>query len=173
MAMKTDGGLWVGGGFACMVLDEMHLETSVSKKVPMTSLATSGGFETSGVGMKKIRALFLATGPAMAFVVASMLPLMVIGFPTVGTHITGAEKARQTGNDIVMAMVVQQNQLFVLKGTKRRDVKRPGGIHENDLVTDEGRGLTESCQGVVAARAEGHLGFPMQVPSEGSLQWTL
>ena len=87
-----------------MVLDEMRLETSVSKKVPMTRLATSGSFETSGVGMKKIRALFLATGPAMAFVVASMSSLMVIGFPTVGTYITGPEKARQTGNDIVMAI---------------------------------------------------------------------
>ena len=49
-------------------------------------------------------------------------------------------------------------------------MKRPGGIHQQDLVTSEGRGLTKSRQGVVAAWAEGHVGFPMQVPSEGSLQ---
>ena len=126
-----------------MVLDEMHLETSVSKKVPMTSLATSGGFETSGVGMKKIRALFLATGPAMAFVVASMRSLCVIGFLTVSTHIAGPEKARQTGNDIVMAFLVQEDQLFVLKRSKRGDMEGPVGIHQQDLVTDEGRSGTE------------------------------
>jgi len=125
-----------------MVLDEMHLETSVSKKVPMTSLATSGGFETSGVGMKKIRALFLATGSALWFGTA-MTSLMVVRFPTVGTHITGPEKARQTGNDIVMAFLVQEDQLFVLDGSKRGDVKRPVGIHQQDLVTDEGRSGTE------------------------------
>ena len=45
-----------------------------------------------------------------------------------------------------MALVMQQDQLFVLKGTKRRDVKRPGGIHQQDLVTSEGRGLTKSRQ---------------------------
>jgi len=91
-AMKTDGGLWVADGFACMILDEMHLETSVSEKVPMTTVATSCGFEASGVSLQEIGALFLATGPAMAFVVASMTSLGVIGFPTVGTYITGPEK---------------------------------------------------------------------------------
>jgi len=93
-----------------MVPDEMHLETSLAKKVSMTSLATSGGFESLGVSMKKIRALFLATGPAMVFSFgALMTSLCVIGFPTVGTHVTGPEKAWQTGNDIVMAFLVQQD----------------------------------------------------------------
>ena len=49
-------------------------------------------------------------------------------------------------------------------------MKRAMGIHQQDLVTSEGRGLTKSRQGIVAAWAEGHIGFPMQVPSEGSLQ---
>ena len=72
-----------------------------------------------------------------------------------------------------MVLVMQQDQLFVLGGSKGRDVKRPGGIHQQDLVTSEGRGLTKRCQGVVAAWPEGHVGFPMQVPSEGSLQRAL
>jgi len=93
-AKKADGGLRTFGGFACMVNSQMCLETSVSEKVAMTLLTTSCGFQTSGVSCLEIGALFLATGPALAFVGASMLFLMVIGFPTVGTYITGPEKSR-------------------------------------------------------------------------------
>ena len=154
-----------------MVFDEIHLETRVSEKVPMTMLAPSGGFLASRVCMKEVRALFLATGPAMTFLLgAAMTSLGVVGFPTVGTDVTGPEKSRQLGDDIVMVLVMQQDQLFVLGGSKGRDVKRSMGIHQQDLVTSEGRGLTKRRQCVVAAWAEGHVGFPMQVPSEGSLQ---
>jgi len=45
-------------------------------------------------------------------------------------------------------------------------------IHQDDLVTGEGGGLTESRQGVVTARTEGYLGFVMEVPSETSLELT-
>jgi len=91
-ATKAHGGLWVR--FASVVLAEMCLEASVSEKVPMTTGATLGRFEGSRVSMKKIKALFLATGPAMVFSFgASMTSLMVIGFPTVGTYITGPEKS--------------------------------------------------------------------------------
>jgi len=81
----------VGHGFARVVLDEMGLEASVSEKVPTTTAATLGGFETSRVSMKKIRALFLVTGSTFFFLVAAMLSLMVIGFPAVVTDITGPE----------------------------------------------------------------------------------
>ena len=149
-----------------MVLDEMHLETGVSKKVPMTLLTTLGSFPASRVRLQEIRTLFLATGPAMTFLFgAAMLSLMVIGFPTMGTHVTDPEKPWQLGNDIIMAFLVQQDELFVLKGTKGRDVKRTVGIHQQDLVTGEGRSGTELGQGIIATRAEGHLGFPMQVQS--------
>ena len=91
-ATKAHGGLLVGRRFARVVLDEMGLEASVSEKVPTTTAATLGGFEGSRVRCLEIRALFLATGPALFFLVAAMLSLMVIGFPTVGTIITGPEK---------------------------------------------------------------------------------
>jgi len=90
--MKADGGLGIAGWFASLVLDEMRLETSVSEKVAMTSVATSCGFLASRVSMKEIGAIFLATGPENSFFIAAMLSLGVIGFPTVGTHITGPEK---------------------------------------------------------------------------------
>ena len=153
-----------------MVFDEMHLETGVSKKVPMTLLAPSGGFLASRVCMKEVLAFFLTTGPALLFLVASMMSLGVVGFPTMGTDVAGPEKSRQLGDDIIMVLVMQQDQLFVLKGSKGRDVKRAMGIHQQDLVTGQRRGLTKGCQGVVAAWPEGHVGFPMQVPSEGSLE---
>jgi len=114
----------------------MHLETGVSKKVPMALLTTLGSFLVSRVRLQEIRALFLATGPAMTFLFgASMTSLIVIGFPTMGTDITGPEKPWQFGNDIIMAFLVQQDELFVLKGTKGRDMIRTVGIHQQDLVT--------------------------------------
>jgi len=148
-----------------VVLADMGLEASVSEKVPMTLLATLGGFLGSRVRCLEIRALFLATGPALFFLVASMLSLMVIGFPTVGTDITGPKKPRQTGYDIVMAFVVQQDQLFVLGVSIGGDVERPLSIHQDDLVTSQGRGLTEGRQRFVTARTQGHLGFVMEVQS--------
>ena len=67
-----------------------------------------------------------------------MMFLGVIGFPTVGTHVTGSEKSWQTSNDIVMALVVQQDQLFVLGASKRRDMEGPVSIHQDDLVIGRG-----------------------------------
>ena len=64
---RANGGLRVGRRFARMVIGEMRLETSVAKKVTMTVLRTSRGVETPRVSLKEIGALFLATGPAMAF----------------------------------------------------------------------------------------------------------
>jgi len=113
-----------------MVFDAMGFVTSLSKKVTMTILATSGGFEILGVSMKEIGAFFLATGTALDFLFGtSMMSLRVIRFPTVGTHVTGPEKPRQTGDEIVMAFLVEQDQLFVLEGAKRGDVKGRNSLH--------------------------------------------
>ena len=120
--------------------------------------------------MKEVLAFFLTTGPTVLLLGASMVIFMVIGFPTMGTDVTGPEKSRQLGDDVIMVLVVQQDQLFVLRGAKGRDVKRSMGIHQQDLVTGQGRGLTKRRQGVVTTGAEGHIGFPLQIPSQGSLQ---
>ena len=164
---KANGGLEVAGGFASVVFDEMHLETRVSEKVPMTTAATLGGFLASRVCMKEVRTLFLATGPAMPFLFgAAMTSLIVIGFPTMGTHVTGPEKPWQLGNDIIMAFLVQQDELFVLKGTKGGDVKRTVGIHQQDLVTGQGGSGTELGQGIIPTRAEGYVGLVMKQQRE-------
>jgi len=127
---RANGGLRAGRQFVGLGFDAMGFVTSVSKKITMTVPTTSSGFETPSVSMKEIGALFLATGPAMAFLFgASMTSCMVIGFPTAGTHVTGAEKPRQTGDDIVMAFLVEQDQLFVLGPAKRRDVEGTVGVY--------------------------------------------
>ena len=170
VSLRAHGGLKARDGFARMGLAGMGFQTRGSKKVPMTRPATLSGFQVSGVRILKVGAIFLSTGSAQLGLGASMPFLMVIGFPTIRTHITGAEKSRQFGDDIIMVLVVQQDQLFVRKGSKRRDVKRSLCIHQDDLVTGEGGSLTELGQGVIAARTEGYLGFILEVPSEGSLQ---
>ena len=171
---KAHGGLGTGRWFASMVFGTMGFVTPVSKKVAMTLPTTSRGFETSRVSLQEIGAGFLATGPAKVFLfVASMQSFVVIGFPTVGTHVTGPEKPRQTGDDIVMALLVEQNQLFVSAGTKRRDVKGTVGVHQQDLIVNEGRRVTELGQGIVAARTwrdvslvmEPQRQFPLDFPS--------
>ena len=70
-----------------------------------------------------------------------------------------------------MTFFVQQNQLFVLEGAKRRDVEGTVGIHQQDLVGDEGRSGTEFGQGVVAARTEGNAGFMVELHGEFFLEF--
>jgi len=170
---KAYGGLGVGRWFARVVFGAVGLITRVPKKVTMTLSTTSGGFETSRVSFQEIGAGFLATGPAKVFsFVASMAIFVLIGFPTVGTHVTGPKKSWQMGDDIVMVFLVEQDQLFVLSVSKRGDMEGPVSVHQDNLVTDEGRGRTEGRQGVVAARTQGNVGFMMELQSQGSLQFS-
>ena len=67
-------------------------------------------------------------------------------------------------------MVVQEDQLFVLSTSKRRDVKGSVSIHQDDLVAGEGWGRTELGQGIVAARTWRDASFVMELQSQGSLQ---
>jgi len=71
-----------------------------------------------------------------------------------------------------MTFLVQQDELFVLKGTKGRDVIRTVGIHQQDLVTGQGRSGTELGQGIIATRAEGHVGLVMKQESHFFLQFS-
>ena len=74
------------------------------------------------------------------------------------------------GDDIVMAFLVEQDQLFVLGVSKRGDMEGPVGIHQQDLVTDEGRRGTEFRQGVVPARTQGNVGFMVELQCQCSLE---
>ena len=165
VSLRAHGGLEVRDGFARMGLAGMGFQTRGSKKVPMTRLATLSGFKVSGVSMLKVWTIFLSTGSTQLGLGASMQSLGVVGFPTIRTHITGPEKSRQFGDHVIMVLVVQQDQLFVRKGSKRRDVERSLRIDQQDLVTGQGRSLTELGQGIIAARTEGYLGFILEVPS--------
>ena len=138
---KADGVLMAGRGFSRVVFGAMGLVTSISKKVAMTVMATSGGFETPWVGVKEIGALFLATGATLDFfsvVWTSMTSHIVIGFQAVGTHVTGPQKPRKTGDDIVMVFLVEQDQLFGSGGSESCYMEGTICVHQEDLVVVEG-----------------------------------
>ena len=73
-------------------------------------LAPLGGFLASRVCMKEVRAFFLTTGPTVLLLGAAMMSLGVVGFPAMGTDVTGPEKSWQLGDDVIMVLVVQQDQ---------------------------------------------------------------
>ena len=169
---RANGGLRAGRRFAGMVFDGMGFVTSVSEKVAKAVLATSRGFQTPWVSLQEIGAGFLATGPAKVFSFGtSMRSLCVIGFLTVGTDLTGPEKPRQTGDDIVISLLVEQDQLFVLGVSKRRDMEGPVHVDQDNLVTDEGRRSTEGRQGIVTTRTCRDASFVMELQCQCSLEW--
>ena len=84
-----------------------------------------------------------------------MSPLMIVRFETVAAHITTVEETRESGDDIIMPFLVEQDELLVWGGrSKTRDVEGTVCIHQEDLVLDEGRGFTELGQLFVPARTE-------------------
>jgi len=71
-----------------------------------------------------------------------------------------------------MLFLVEQDQLFVLGVSERRDVEETVAVHQDDLVPDEGRRGTEGRQGVVAARTQGNASFFMESQREFFLEFT-
>ena len=100
---------------------------------------TPGGFETALVGMKEIGTLFLETCTALNFFgLTTVTSFMVIGFEAVGTHVTGPEKPRETGDDIIVAFLVEQNELFGEGPPITFDVVGAVCVDQKDLVVVEG-----------------------------------
>ena len=107
-SMKTDAELCGFDGFSRMVFDTMGFKTSFTEKVSTTVMTTLGGFETARVGMKEIGTLFLETSATLnVFGLAAVTSLVVVGFEAVGTRVTGPEKPRETGEDILVTFFVQ------------------------------------------------------------------
>ena len=102
----------------------MGLVTSISEKVPSTVMATSGGFETPWVGVEEIGALFLPTSTTRRFLGASVISLGIVGLKAGGADVTFVEEPGETGDDIVMVFLVEQDQLFGFGGSETFDVVR-------------------------------------------------
>ena len=62
--------------------------------------------------MEKIGTTFLETGAALEIAFAAVTSLIVVGFQAGGTDVTGAEKPRETCDDIIVTFLVEQNELF-------------------------------------------------------------
>ena len=77
--------------------------------------------------------------------------------------VTFAEEPLETGDDIIMSFLVQQDELFVWGGgSKTCDVEGTVGIHQEDLVVREGRRLAELGQFFITAGTQWHMGFAME-----------
>ena len=115
LSSEADGRLCqfeVVGRVSSHVFGTMGLETGVTEKVPSTGITTLRGFETALVSVEKIGTTFLATGVALEIVFAAVTFLIVVGFQAGGTDVTGAEKPRETCDDIIVTFLVEQNELF-------------------------------------------------------------
>ena len=53
--------------------------------------------------------------------VTRVLTFIVVGFKTTSTKIAGTKKTGETGDDFIMLLVVQEDELFVLTRTKGVD----------------------------------------------------
>ena len=118
----------------------MGLETEISEKVPTTLVASSCGFQSPWVGLMEIGTVGLETATAFQLDLATMLSCILVPFETVSADVTFAEKPLERRDDIIMAFLVQQDELFVwVGGSKPSDVEGAVGIHQEDLVVKEGR----------------------------------
>ena len=142
--VEADTTLTDLGGFSFEGFVSMGFETRVSEKVPTTIMASLRGFQTARVGVVEIGTVLLETAAALDHELATMLPLVIVRFETVTAHITTAEETRETGDDIIMPFLVEQDELFVRVGrSKTLDVKGTVSIHQDDLVVNEERRFTE------------------------------
>ena len=77
---------------------------------------------------------------------------MTVGFEAGGTDVTFVEEPRETGDDIVMVFLMEQDQLFGLGWSKPFHVAPAVCVDQDDLVLVEGWGLTEFVQLFVPTR---------------------
>ena len=112
--------------------------------------------------MEEIGALFLATSTTLYFLGASVISLGIVGLKAGGTDVTFVEEPGETGDDIVMVFLVEQDQLFGLGGSETFDVVRMVRIDQEDLVVVERRGGTELHQPFVPARTKRDMGFVVE-----------
>ena len=125
-------------------------------------MAMLRGFETAQVGVEEIGALFLTTGTTLNFLLTAVIFLGIVGLKAGGTDVTTVEEPRETGDDIIMAFLVQQDQLFGMGWSKTFHVVRAVRIDQDDLVVVEGWGSTELNQLFVPARTKWYEGFVVE-----------
>ena len=59
------------------------------------------------VSVEEIGALFLETGAALEDSLTAMTSIVVVGFEAVDAHVTGPEKTRETGDDVIVTFLVE------------------------------------------------------------------
>ena len=162
--VEADTALMDLGGFSFAGFASVGFETEVSEKVPSALVASLSGFQTARVVVVEIGTVGLETATAFQLDLASMLSRSIVRFETVAAHVTASEEPIESGDDIIMSFLVEQDELFVWGGgSKTFDVEGTVGIHQEDLVVKEGRRLAELGQLFITAGTQWHLGFAMEL----------
>ena len=161
--VEADTALMDLGGFSFKGFASVGFETRVSEKVPSAIGTSLSGFQTARVVVVEIGAVGLKTATAFQLDLASMLSRMIVRFETVAAHVTMTEEPIESGDDIIMSFLVEQDELFVWGGgSKTGDAKGTVGIHQEDLVVREGRRLAELGQLFITTGTQWHVGFAME-----------
>ena len=139
-----------------------HAGLPVEAATALTAL--QGGTSSGSVRLGMVWATLLQTAPTMigGIVGAGVLSFMVIRSKAAGTEITLSEKPGQTGQGVVMTILVENAQEFIAL-PEVCAVVGVVGVHENYGVI-----VPRGCEGeaeefVVPARSERHVGLQMQV----------
>ena len=164
--VEADTTLMDLSGFSFVGFASVGFETRVSEKVPTALAASLSGFQTAWVGVVEIGAVWLETAATLDLDLATMFSLVAVRFETVTAHVTFAEEPLESCDHVIMPFLVEQDELFVWGGrSKTRDVEGTVGIHQEDLVLEEGRRLAELSQLIVPAGTRRHVIFAMELQS--------
>ena len=95
---------------------------------------------TASVVVEEFGALPLETGVTVKFGLPTVTSLVVVGGKAMRTNVAGSKKPWETGDDIVMSFVVEQDQLFGGGWSKTTHMVRSVCVDQEDLVLAEGWG---------------------------------
>ena len=155
LAALTDRSASGSGGFAIVGEAQVVGQTGWTVEGAATGWAGHGGGLVVGVGLQVVRAPILQTTATMGGIVgAGMLTGMIVGLVIPGAEIPFAKEARQIGQGVVMAVLVQDPQEL---GTTAVNETRAGPIgihHHHQRVFGQGQGELLQFVGATRSRTD-------------------
>ena len=112
-SIEEDAALMDLSGFSLMGFAPMGFEPRVSEKVATAIVTPFRGFQNAWGSVVEIGTLFMETTTTLDLELATMSSLMIVRFETVVAHITAAEETRESGDDVIMPSLVEQDELLV------------------------------------------------------------
>ena len=154
LAALADRSASGSGRFAIVGETQVVGQTGETVEVAATGWAGHGGGLVVGVGLQVARAPILQTTATMGGIVdAGMLTGIIVRLVTLGTEIGLPKEARQTGQGVVMAVVVQDPQELGTTAINETRVS-PIGIHRHQRVFGQGQGKLVQFVGATRSRTD-------------------